>query len=153
MSSVDEFVRTSILTYPSLYTNRTAVLHHALCVIGNGYEWGEDGTVVIDYGEARPFWNKQDELAELETYLEQHFSDEFIRSIVREGMIERIEECVEAVEQVEERIHLRTPIESFYPECKEYALIHNTPENIADDWAEACAEMRELAIAAGWNKF
>lgn len=151
MSSVDEFVRTSILTYPSLYKSRTDVLHHALCVIGNGYEWGKDGTVVIDYGEPHPLWNKQDELAELETYLEQHFSTEFIRSVVREGMIKHIDECVEIVEQAEERTHMVTPIESFYPECKEYALIHNTPENITDDWAEACAEMRVLAIAAGWT--
>lgn len=60
MSQVDKFVRESILAYPSLYTNRTQVLHHALCVLGNGYEWSNKGTLVAKSNSTQKPWNREE---------------------------------------------------------------------------------------------
>lgn len=152
MSSVDEFVRTSILAYPTLYKSRTEVLHHALCVIGNGYMWGEQGIIITSTYEApkRP-WTEEDAFADMESYLESSIGSPDIRDMVRPAFVEDIKNCTKIVAEIDTRMHLRTPIKSFYPQSVDYALIHNAPENITDDWAEACVEMRELAIAAGWK--
>jgi hypothetical protein len=38
---LDDHIAYAIRTYPSLYSNRTQVLQHLFCVIGNGYDWHE----------------------------------------------------------------------------------------------------------------
>lgn len=149
MSSVDEFVRTSILTFPTIFPNRTAVLHHALCVIGNGYEWSADGEIVEDFFQPVPFWNKDKELAEIDDYLAR-FDDETLRALIAEDMRKRINDTATVVEEVETRIHQRAVIERFYPQSTEYAKLMNIPANVTPDWKAACDEMRELAREAGW---
>jgi hypothetical protein len=150
MSSVDEFVRTNILTFPTLFANRTAVLHHALCVIGNGYKWSADGEVVEDGSYPAPLWNKETALAVLDADLKVWFEDEHLRELVGASLRENINATAKVVEEIETRIHERAPIEGIYPQSKEYALLMNIPENVTPEWKAACDEMRELAIAAGW---
>lgn len=150
MSSVEELVRTSILTFPTLFTNRTAVLHHALCVIGNGYKWNEKGEVVTDFSRPTSLWNKDAELAELDADLKARIADERIRELISEGMRENINAAAAVVEEIETRVHVRTVLEKIYPQSKDYALLMNIPENVTPDWKAACDEMRELAVAAGW---
>jgi hypothetical protein len=149
MSSVDQFVRTNILTFPTLFPNRTAVLHHALCVIGNGYEWSADGEIVEDFFQPVPLWNKEKALAEIDTEVAR-YDDSRLRELIAEGMRERINATAAVVEEVETRIHQRAAIERFYPQSTEYAKLMNIPENVTPDWKAACDEMRELAIVAGW---
>lgn len=144
--SVDELVRTSILTYPSIFPNRSTVLHHTLCVIGNGYEWDEDGTVVSQYPS--PVWNRETQIAASERQLSN--LSERTAMFAREIDMKIIEEANAIVETVDVRVHLREPIDSFYPQSQ-YALILNIPENVTEDWREACEEMKILAIAAGWK--
>lgn len=151
MATVDEFVRTSILSYPTLFKNRTDVLHNALCVIGTGYQWGSDGTVVYRDGlEEGSVWTKEKALADLERYLEETISHPEVREMVRPALTEGIEEDAKVVAEVDARMYERSPIEHFYPDCKEYALLHAIPVNVSADWAEACEEMKVLAIEAGW---
>lgn len=151
MSQVDEFVRTNILSYPLLYTNRTDVLHHALCVIGNGYRWSEEGTVVSEDDEPAPRWSKERELARIEKYLNNMFvsSHPDIRSHIKQGMLEDLEADAKVVSEVETRIHTRKERGDFYPQTS-YALLMNIPPNVTADWREACDEMRELALKDGW---
>ena len=151
MTSVDEFVRRNILTFPSLFPNRTAVLHHALCVIGNGYEWGEDGTVVEDFRFPVSLWNKEEALAELYADLNARYEHQVVREVIGEALLNDIEASAKIVEEVETRTHERAVIEHFYPQCLEYALLMNIPANVTDDWKEACDEMKELAEKAGWT--
>lgn len=151
MPTVDEFVRTSILTYPLLYSNRTEVLHHALCVLGNGYCWGGNGTVVALFDDQRPVWNKETELANLEKEMEQNYKHSSIRDIIRASRIELIEEEEQTIAEVDTLMHKRATISSFYPQHMEYALLCNMPENITEDWRAACEEMKVLAVEAGWK--
>jgi hypothetical protein len=151
MNSVDKFVRNNILTFPLIFPNRTAVLHHTLCVIGNGFEWSDSGEVVEDVPSTTPLWNKEKELAELDADLKARFKDERIREIIGEGMRKMIDADAQTVDEVDTRVHLRAPVENFYPQCVEYALLMNIPENVTPEWQEACDEMKQLAEKAGWK--
>jgi hypothetical protein len=151
MTSVDNFVRTSILTFPTLFPNRTAVLHHALCVIGNGYEWSKKGEVTEDFSRPVPLWNREAELAELDADLKARFDDEYIREVIGKELRKQIEASAIVVEEIETRIHQRTAIEDIYPQSNDYALLMNIPTNVTDEWKEACEEMKELAEEAGWK--
>lgn len=150
MTSVDDFVRTSILTFPSLFPNRTAVLHHALCVIGNGYKWSKKGEVVANFDRPAPLWNKEAEWAELEANLKAQFDDEYIREVIGKELRKSIDDYAIVVDEVETRMYEMVAIEDIYPQHNEYALLMNIPENVTPDWKAACDELRELAIEAGW---
>jgi hypothetical protein len=153
MNSVDKFVRRNILTYPGLFRNRTSVLHHALCVIGNGYKWNESGEVVSEFDSDReaPNWTKESELAELETWMSKSgIQNEHIRALLSESLRKEIEFSEQVVAEVDTRMYERAAIESFYPQCKEYALLMNIPSNVTPEWKEACEEMKQLAEKAGW---
>lgn len=148
MSSVDNFVRDSILSYPVLMPNRTAVLHHVFCVLGNGYKWSNEGTVVSDCpDEQKKHWNKDDELIRIEEELKQVGPS--IRPYLRKGMMEDYQLELEVIENIEQRIKDTPPIVDIYPQ-HEYSLLLNIPENVTADWKAAADEARELAIAAGW---
>jgi hypothetical protein len=149
MSSVDQFVRTSILTFPSFATSRTAVLHHALCVLGSGYAWSEDGTVVSTTDEPFNLWTKAKAIEQMETYLEDNLPPE-MREFVRPAFEKNLVEEAKVVAEVETRVHLWAQVEHFYPQTP-YALLMNMPANVTPDWEAACAEMCELAAEAGWK--
>lgn len=151
MTSVDDFVRTNILTFPSLYPNRTAVLHHALCVIGNGYKWSKKGEVVADFDRPAPLWNKETEWAELEANLKTQFDDENTREFIGKELRKSIEAYAIVVDEVETRMYEMVAIEDIYPQHNEYALLMNIPANVTDEWKEACEEMKALAQEAGWK--
>lgn len=149
MSSVEEFVRTSILTFPSFATSRTEVLHHALCVLGSGYAWSEDGTVVSTTDETFTPWSEAKAIEQMETYLTENLPAE-VRELVRPAFEKNIVKEAKIVAEVDMRINLRTQVESFYSQSA-YALLMNMPANVTPDWEAACAEMCELASEAGWK--
>ena len=148
MNTVDGFIRNQILNYPLLYPNRTAVLEHVFCVIGNGYMWGADGTIVRndDY-EPEP-WDKEDQLVRIEEDLEAY--SEELRELLRPGMMAGYLAELETVENVDERIKLTPAIVNIYPQSN-YALLMNVPENVSPEWQAVANEARELAVAAGWK--
>lgn len=151
MTSVDDFVRTQILTFPSLFPHRTAVLHHALCVIGNGYKWSDEGELVADFFRPVPLWNKEAELAELDSYLKSQFDDERIIELIGSEFRKDIDSCEIVIEEIEIRVNERPAIKDIYPQHNDYALLMNQPSNLTEDWKEACAEMKVLAQEAGWS--
>lgn len=56
MTPATEFVKQSMLKYPSIFPTRLKVLEHALVVLGNGLEWQEDGTIEPSYDEKPGEW-------------------------------------------------------------------------------------------------
>lgn len=146
MSTTENFVRTRILAYPLIYTSRTEVLHHVFCVIGNGYEWSEEGTVVST--DERSPWNKEEELIRIEKDLETY--EPFIQEFLRPGMVERYLTELETVNNVEELIHVRPAITDIYPQS-DYALLMNVPDNAQAEWKSLADEAKSLAVEAGWK--
>ena len=149
MSSVEEFVRTSILTFPSFATSRTEVLHHSLCVLGSGYAWCADGTVASTTDETFTLWSEATAVEQMETYLEENLPAE-VREFVRPAMEKNIVEEAKVVAEVDTRMNLQTTVEHFYPQTA-YALLMNMPANVTKDWEAACEEMCALAVEAGWK--
>jgi hypothetical protein len=150
MSQVDEFVKDKMLTFPSIFPNRSEVLHHVLCVLGSGYKWSENGTVVPAHDEVYDYWNREDALAKIEKYVTELSSEDFIQEIVRKAHLERLEEEAVVVAEIDERVHLTADVAHFYRQT-DYSLLTNIPANVTPDWAEACEEMKELAVKAGWE--
>lgn len=149
MSQVDKFVRKSILAYPSLYTNRTQVLHHALCVLGNGYKWSNEGNVVSDSNfEAKP-WDREQYISEFTKQSGPNTPDT-VRAFLQEIAEEEADRQEAIVSTVDVRLYEREEIEDFYPQHG-YALFLSMPNNVSKEWREACDEMKEMAIRAGWK--
>ena len=77
-NEVDEFVKQSILGYPSLNSSRFSVLKHVFCVLGNGYDW-EDGRPTDVTRKENLILNKcnrrEREWEDLDTKLEDHMFD------------------------------------------------------------------------------
>lgn len=147
LTDVDEFVRTAILSYPSLYKSRTDVLHDALCVPGNGYAWGENGTLMSDFEEPL-LWTKEIAISEMEGVLA--ITPSAFRESFREDILADIDDCAEIVEQVDTRMHLSHKVARFAQQS-DFALLMRMPENVSPDWKQAAKEMRREAKAAGWK--
>lgn len=148
MNTVDGFIRNQILNYPLLFPNRTAVLEHVFCVIGNGYMWSIDGNIVRNDDYEPTPWDKDDQLVRIEEDLEAY--SEELRELLRPGLMAGYLDELETVENVDERVKLAPAIANIYPQS-DYALLMNIPENATPEWRAAADETRELAIAAGWK--
>lgn len=153
MTIVDDLVKKSILAYPSVHKSRADVLHHVLCVIGNGYAWHK-GNVVRVYEEDDRVWTAQWETARYnEQFSELGWSewpDELMKAM-EQGILDRVTELQKIVDTVNERIHDWTyEDDGIYPQT-EYALLMNVPENVNPEWNEDLEKMREFARARGWE--
>ena len=146
MSSTESFVQGRILAHPSIYTNRTEVLHNVFCVIGNGYEWSGDGSVVPT--DERSPWDKEEQLIKIEEDLESY--EPFIQEFLRPGMMDNYLAELETVNNVEELIHVRPAINDIYPQS-DYALLMNVPDNAQAEWKALADEAKSLAVEAGWK--
>lgn len=147
LTAVDAFVRNAILRYPSLYKSRTDVLHDTLCVPGNGYEWGEDGTIVSIFEEP-PVWNRETAISEMEGVLT--ITPSVFRESFRADILADIEDCAEVVEQVDTRMHLLHKVPRFAQQSQ-FALLMTMPKNVSPEWKQAAKEMRREAVISGWE--
>lgn len=155
MSQVDGFIREKILAYPNSYTNRTEVLHHALCALDSGYCWSEDGTVVTAGDSPVPVWSKERELERIEQLIDDLMAvlgtDSTVsRDSLRAEFIVPIERAKKVVQEVDSRVHMKGNITNFYWD-QGASLLRRIPANVTEDWREACDEIRELAIENGWK--
>lgn len=151
MTSVNELVRQSILTFPSLHQSRSNVLHHALCVLGSGYEWDENGEAFADY-DLPLLWTPELQQAnndhrDMTTYrsLDAEFLAEF-----HELDKQKMATCKKVVSEIEERILLVEPLPFIYPQC-EGSLLMSIPDNATEEWLAACEEARALVEPHGWE--
>lgn len=148
MSSVDVTVYKSIRMYPDMFPNRTAVLHHVLCVLGGGYVWVNGEPIdAYDEEEGLGVFTREEHDKQLDLYPARFLADaEFMKE--HENSWHRLSEIVEAAS---ERVHLRGDIgENFYPQSS-HAPIMEIPENITPDWAAAVEEMKAVAVQHGWK--
>lgn len=159
MNIVDQFIIGSIQRFPHIYPHRTAVLHHVLCVLGNGYYWGENGTVLYD-GDDPPVWNYEDELKD-SPFEEYREIDEVLFNHLEERRIQRLKNMKKQVNNAHELALVKRGLHDdeldygiedreIYPQS-EYALLMNIPDNVHPDWLEACEEMKAVAIENGWK--
>lgn len=135
--TVDEVVRRSILHYPTLFKNRTDVLHHLFYVIGNGWEW-QNGELVDTCGayEENPLRN-----------IQHDEDDPFLGDLNRKRNIENRH----IMDTLDERVHDLSDLSAnsldgrkhWYPDSN-YAHIHHIPEDVKPDWAEAAEQIRKL---------
>lgn len=148
MATVNETVRESIMSYPSLYSNRTQVLHFILAVIGNGYHW-VDGEPVRQFEENGEPWTVECHEARLERDLANADSS-IMREIIADLSEDDKRHCLGIQKTIEDRIHLWEDLNSApYPQT-EYALLMRMPEDVTADWREACEQMREFLGKRGW---
>lgn len=150
MASVDNTVRNLILTSPGIVPNRTEALHFLLCVLGNGYGWDEDGTVVSTMICDLPPWTREDHIGSAERRgvdMPDHLFTMFME--IAEQEADKSQAIVDAVDEL---MHNRAPIANgdFYPQC-DGALLMKMPDNVTPDWREACDEMKALARQHGWK--
>lgn len=68
LTHMDEFVRRSMLGYPSLFPDRASVLSHTFLVLGNGIEWEQNGRIQLPRNTAMRY-------DDLDTRIERLFSD------------------------------------------------------------------------------
>jgi len=156
MSQVDALVRDKILTHPSSYPNRTEVLHQILCVVGSGYEWSEEGSIVSAYDDPTPHWTKEGELARIEARLDDMFGEsdpeiaDYLCDSIRPALLAPIEESEKTIQEVDTRMYARGEVKHFYPQS-DWSLLMNVPSNVTPEWQEACEEMKSIAIQEGWK--
>lgn len=148
-NSVDEVVRSAILTFPSQFPNRSAVLHHALCVIGNGYEWSNKGTLVNKTRHLMSEWDMEEKLAEIEVEKNFKYASRIVKQFALADLRREFKVCAKVVSEIDTRVHKRGRIKGFYPQSH-YALLMNIPSNVTPEWEEACEDMKALAQKAGW---
>lgn len=148
--NVEQTVRESIVSYPTLFKTGGDVLYFLFCVIGNGYEW-VDGEVVTKFPEDSTPWTAE---REQERFNNQHGDmDEFVRKILLPHLEATISECQNVVDNVDVLWDDWTLTVdehfSFYPQTS-YALLANVPEDVHEDWQVAAEWAKNLAVSYGW---
>lgn len=156
MTSVETFVKDSILAHPRIFKNRLDVLHHTLAVIGNGSEWDEkSGEIYYVFPDEMNVYVPDT----IEQVRERIFGNIVPRDEVLYLYDETVaqvfateQELITVMNEVETRMNDMTVSEEFsiYPQSS-YAHIMNIPENVTDDWRAACDELRPILIAHGWK--
>lgn len=154
-TSVDATVERAIFNFPSLYANRTQVLHHLFIVIGNGYEW-QNGALVNrdpqpDRSDEDVQWPYRDLVGEL--IAEGAIAAEDVSEEMRELLARQCAEHeARNVEFLRRRRNAATLAQTpgplaghVYPPSGAYAHAINYPDDIALDWEAARREI--LAVA------
>jgi hypothetical protein len=163
MNVVDKFVLKSMLNYPSIFSNRAAVLNHTLFVIGNGVEWGNNGKLVtssdrpcktVKQALARIEQQQLAQYAELDLTLDRLYDEEDqegrkrYKKVLYGGMIDRCDEDRQTVINAETLAVIKCPVSDtdvgYYGNSfGGYGNIFNIPLDIHKDWLAACYEIAE----------
>jgi hypothetical protein len=158
MNSVDKFVFQSMLSYPSLYPTREAVLDHALFVIGNAIPW-HNGELVSDRRDI----TVKAGLAKIDvdSKADRGRIDEMVVGIKESGNL--VDDMVtkmyaraevrrdgyrEVVRNAEQLAVVKCPVGAAnigYYACRldRYGNIVNIPSDVTPEWLEACYEAAE----------
>jgi hypothetical protein len=158
MNSVDKFVFQSMLSYPSLYSTRAAVLAHALFVIGNAIPW-HNGELVsnrrditVKTGLAKIDDEYKKDRTVISSALSNEIYDEEMINKVNSRAIARLDEDREVVLNAEKLAVIKCPVGAFRigvyaREFCTYSNIFNIPASVTPEWLEACYEIAEWAKA------
>lgn len=159
MSSVDTTVRTVLQSAPDRYSNRTDVLHNALCVIGNGYSWVNGEAVSSEEFPPYSVEKHRKLIASQFTISDNEELQDLMKDIV-DGIVAKVDtQAQEVLPNLEERVHLEGTLRNLmsadveadiYPQT-DICLLMNIPDDVTADWREACDEMIAFASARGWK--
>lgn len=136
MATVETTVRKSILSFPSLYNNRSAVFEFLFTVAGNGCKW-VNGELVSDDLDQSNHWTREAALADGEKNLWGDMHPE-----VAQFIIERFEREYDRYEQIISEVDQRSQgnIAFTWENRRANHLLMNVPADIKPDWAQAVAE-------------
>jgi hypothetical protein len=165
MNSVDKFVFQSMLSYPSMYPTREAVLDHALFVIGNAIPW-HNGELVSDRrditvkaGLAKVddrSKEEQDHIDETAVVFEETEALDAVYMAMVTKMHARVaarrDDHRKVVLNAEKLAVIKCPVGAanigYYARCWDgYANICNIPSDVTPEWLEACYEAAEWVKA------
>ena len=153
MTIADRFISKQIKKFPMLFHNRTQVLHYVLCLIGNGYEWTDRGTIAYKEthrGLKSPaVWSYEAHLAEAE----ERYSS--IPDVIKEILLDGEKKVGKALQALVDSADVLACSPGkmnmdFYPQS-DYALLMNLPENIHPVWKAACDEIKAEVAQHGWK--
>jgi hypothetical protein len=158
MNSVDKFVFQSMLSYPSIFPTREAVLDHALFVIGNAIPWhnGElvsdrrditvkAGLAKVDVGVKED----RDRIDEIVVGIEESdiIVDDMVTKMYARAEVRRDADR-EVVRNAEKLAVIKCPVGAanigyYARRIDGYANIYNIPSDVTPEWLEACYEAAE----------
>lgn len=147
MADVETTVRDGILRYPGLFSSRASVLHHILCVIGNGYEWVDGEAVAED--KNREVWTAEAEKAD-EGNAWIYMRPKELQAALLAHLDTQIAEQQAIVDNVDALAAEWGDLDGVYPQS-DYALLMNIPGNLTPDWEAECHRMRQFVAQHGWN--
>lgn len=138
--NVDKTIQAALFHYPTLFQNRTQVLHNLFYVIGNGYEW-QDGELVNMFADHDKhamdhlsYWDK----AAAASNSPVDFLD------IKHFELRRIQAVHNTLLG---RSHCHGPF-NLYPDIPGEARIYQIPDDVKDDWRAAAAEIRVITERA-----
>lgn len=137
--NVEATIQRSLFYYPTLFQNRTQVLHFLFYVIGNGHEW-EDGELVNIFADRDE--HPLDHLSHWDRAAVGSRHPEDYRDI-KHLQLRRIQ----AVHNTLIGRSLTHGPFTLYPDS-DYAHIHHVPADVKDDWRAAAAEIRAITERA-----
>ena len=165
MNLVDLHVKESMLQYASIFPTRLKVLEHTFFVLGNGYDWLENGTIGSHYEEPKrdlPEGIDVEHLNERIAKYESEDSDFAKRKLVelRAEKAERLERyanidviatTVDPKGEIKgghygELANILRDLEKTNYTGKPYLKIWNVPANVEASWWAAANEAMEAAI-------
>lgn len=143
-------IRRSIWRYPTVTPNRAAALHHLFYVIGNGFEWNEDGEMVDCWPRTHEEWleDERERLLRQEESRREHALRWKELGLSDERFLDIFDELRQEEQEVRDNIDTAVRDMTFgrnvYPRCREYAKVYNYPDNITPEWEAARKEAFEF---------
>jgi hypothetical protein len=138
--NVQDTLKSSLLTYPSIFPNKWSVYHHMFAVNGNGCEWinGELVDSSLDYvGTVKDA---------IELLYKKEVESINILNTPLNFIFERLKEGTMLALDLENRmVDFTQTNKELYPLCK-YAKILNIPDDIQPDWLEAAKEFYDYLL-------
>lgn len=153
MASVENIVRELILVAPDSCSNRGEALEQVLCTVGSGYQWTTDGEIVAIHELGEPWSPDRDVIA----FMDELFTllDDETKATVEKALRVDDEQAIETLKNIDSRVDEWKPLRNLYPQYK-HALISRIPDNVTNEWREACDKMIELIAehrkTAEWAK-
>lgn len=143
--SVKATVRRMLIQYPSLYESKSDCFSHLFLTLGGGYDW--IGGCLVDpvqdrQGNDEPRWadesgdpGRHDLDIKSHELIEVYMRQSRILHAKRENMLVRF-----ALENFDAMFEQSVTLTSPYLWAGEYTPLFNMPDDVQEDWREACQQ-------------
>lgn len=161
MASVDHIVKERLLASPNPMRNRTDALMGVLCVTGNGYYWDENGEISTDQ-ELVP-WTPEStrtSFSNIFGYQEKPKDSDSLAlwEIMEKLILETTVTTSAIVSKIDVLMYEMDEPSYVYPQyitenkgiLAMAHLLFAQPENITEEWRDACVQLRAVLVHHGW---